>query len=339
MKKLSLILILAAVILGVYGCSENATKPVQNSDLEKIESAFVGYDRLASCYYSDFDKELYAVLLKENDDRYFVFSSKDEGKTWSYRNSFPSYLFDTPIEQDPLNKKFVYGKNNYIFSLMRGKLYRFVNNSTDIIALDAKIDVFANHLSADKIFIDEDGAIYSSITSRSDDNGNSWNDIGMNLYRNFNFSFINDELFIDNKIYCQGITSGGRLSYFNSTDKGQTWSQLVNPFEMYNDSIFFHLSIEDVADGKTTPLEITKPKEGYYKSAYLNNNLLIINWMYNYRSGLPIYGYNNVSTSDNYGKTLQVKFKVDAERLFFTKSGYIYANTMTGIFRNKTPLK
>ncbi len=344
MKKLSLLLILAALILGVYGCGEEPSKPVLYQSADKIEPAFPGYDFIADIFQNNYDDNYYAILRNHGTKQYDIFKSTDLGATWQLEDIFTMDMFDSTMNQFYNAPNIIYGNDDYVYYYINSNKYRkskseskFQTLKTIIVSEDS---TYFCQFGSQFNFADKDGVLYASAYAKSTDYGETW----VTIKRPFEYSSYSAA--IDNYIISNAEISTSEYQYYVSADKGETWTKSTFDYSRNekNSKYYKFYSNEYIAYNKQ-PSQIKKPEKGDFYIYDINSNNTVIAS----RSGYfdheeDYYGFFSIYTSKDDGENWKFHFSFDSrDGSYYTKSGFIYFNSerynFKGIKRNKTALK
>ncbi len=344
MKKLSLILILAAVILGVYGCDEEPSRPSIYSSADKIETAFAGYDYIADIFQNNYDDNYYAILLNHGTKQYDIFKSTDLGATWKLEDIFTMDMFDSTMNAFYDAPTIIYGKDDYVNFFSAPNIYRKHKSDSKFKTLKTKIvsedSTYYSQIGSQYKYIDKDGVLYASAYAKSSDNGETW----IKIKRPFDHTSFSTA--IDNYIIIDAEISISEYKYFTSSDKGKSWTGSTfdySPNEK-NSKYYKFYNNEYIAYNKE-PRLIKKLEMGdLYIYDINSNNTVIASRSGYFEHEEDNHGLFSIYTSKDDGENWKFHFSFDSRTgSFYTKSGYIYFNSTMrdyrGIKRNKTPIK
>ncbi len=347
MKKLSLILILAAVILGIYGCGKG------DSPLSPEETAMNAYKKTIETPFEDGDF-IYYIDYNYNDGMYYMtagtsnsivsFYRSSDGITWEIYKELKDYRVFYDFAFEFYHREFRIGRDGYIYFQSGGAINII---SPDLSEMKSILypNAWCMFNPWDPINIDNEGVIYSGVVYKSTDKGETWAYIKapFDIQRAVTTEIVNNKLIVD-----------AECSFWISEDKGETWTKVLDKKNPDSDSIRYFYDIEKIADNKPGEYKIKIPVAGEFEILNINNDgKIVANWTGYTEDYLPgEYDHNcNIHTSADNGETWDFQFCLISERqlphhnyeVYYTKSGYVYTNTLNAnifnITRNKTPIK
>ncbi len=348
MKKLSLILILAAVILGVYGCSDDidGISPVKSANSEKVEHVLKHCASISIIDYNKMEDTYYMIAFEYNSMKLILYTSKtgedwtllkDMSKDYKYFDLFRGGEDIQSLKMSQKGNLFIQYKNTF-FSVMND--FEILNNLNYLAKYEYKGNIIVDFSD---INIDDDGVIYSGCYLKSTDEGFNWTFIET--------PFENGDYFYKTYIYGNMIIADFKDCIWKSEDKGETWIKVLDKKTSESPTELYYYKLENIPTNKQVEYKITRPEEGIFNIIkMLDNGLIIANWEgYKENDYFPGYASNcNIHTSTDNGETWNYELSFmdtytssysGSPAIYYTKSGYIYAKTGDGIVRNIKPIK
>ncbi len=352
MKKLSLILFLAAVIFGVYGCGEEPESRDIPANSHKLEMLGDKDLLLYSIYYNDYDNNYYLLGYDSVNDKYNVYKSENEGEDFDLCLTLDADIYGNRQVRPDI----VVGKGGYVFLSTSGVLYRY---SPD---LSEKVDLIETGKSAEGlespyfnlrggrglIAVDSDGILYKDLYYRSTDNGLTWilaADYKDDKEENKDDDWVasSPQLLIKNNIlvyYSRSIQPSFKIS----TDQGYSWSKVFLVSSSIDSLHCAFYDIHNITSADPKPYIIKKHAKGDTKVIGIDKYGKVLSEKlgshadFDYKFYDPKYTY--IYASSDMGETWDYQFYLFEYQRFFTPSGHLYFETWEqGILRNITPLK
>ncbi len=344
LKHFIAFLVISGILLSLSSCQDSNNGIVPTSEeiyWSKVENKFPNHSWVKSLYKNNIDGKQHLSLLRKDTNIVDIYIS-DDGDTWSLKETIiPANLnFEFGFAEEFSNEfdDILLGKNGVIFYKISSRLFRSLSNFENFEEIKSNLkyeDSQLDYKFFDDIMFDHDGTIYSGMTLKSTDNGNTWQELasGLQYVHKANTLFKDQSIFV---LYDDG--------YYLSQDKGVSWANIKYP-KVYEETGFItYFTPGDILNLNPTPLSIKEPKKGNMDLYYMTeDSTLISNICGNNTLGKKEWEYSfsfNIYTSSDFGKNWDFQFCVqDAWKINYVESGYFYITTPIGILRNKKPIK
>ncbi len=343
MKKLSLILILATVILGVYGCDGDSEPTELPDNSFKIEQFRDDNLQIYSLNYNDYDDRYYMFAYDKEKHKHNVYISSDEGENFELLLQIDNSGIGFSIMKPP---SIVIGKDGCVFVSTKEKFYRYspsLQERTDLFKNSKLLDAPYGDYSEKFLYtwnnvlaIDSDGIIYKGNTYKSTDNGATWTT--MNLNPAIISQGSNMELLIKNNI----LVAYNWLSnfFYISSDKGETWSDLTMQYKDIDSSYFAYYDVNNITSANPKPYTIKKSDDKISNILGIDKYGNVIGETFGKAGKLFDPEKDYYFSSSNMGESWKYHFNTYLAWSFYTPSGSLYFGTIwRGTFRSKTPLR
>ncbi len=345
LKHLFTSLFVLSLLFSLNSCQDTPNSPTPSREdiyWSKVENKFPNHSWVKSLYKNNIDGKHHLSLLRKDTNIVDIYVS-DDGFDWELRETIkPAKLnFEFGFAEEFSGKfdDILIGKNDVIFYKISGRLFRSLSNFENFEEIKSNINYKDSHLDYeffDDIIFDKDGTIYSGMTLKSTDNGNTWQELasGLKYVHKANTLFKDQSIVV---LYDDG--------YYLSPDKGINWTKIKYPKVNENADFITYYKPEDVLNSNPSPIEIKKPEKGNMVLYYMTeDSTLISNICGNNTVGKKEWEYStsfNLYTSSDFGENWDFQFCVrDAWKInYIEESGYFYITTPVGILRNKKPVK
>ncbi len=346
MKKLQLLLLFTTLVFSIYGCKDTNSNPAISPEEEiywsKIENIFPNHSWVMEQYKNNIDGKQYLNLLRKDTNIVDIYVS-DDGVDWELRESIiPENLdFDFGFEVEYTNdyKNIYIGKHNVIFYKIRNRLFRSLSKFENFEEIYSNLkdngSIVENNFYGEIMF-DEDGTIYSGMSLKSTDNGDTWQKLGGDI----EYASNENTLFND-----QTIVVFHYDYYYISQNQGESWTLMRYPDKHVKEGYLIYNNPEDLLYQNPNPIDVKKHNQGTTKLYYMTkDSTMIANICGNNTVGKNKWEYSltfNLYTSSDFGEDWEFQFCVEnAWKVnYIEESGYFYITSPLGILRNKKPVK